>query len=844
MLNLKIFHLMVYNPIISAIALLSLITATLLIGFIHFDELRKRPTESQTQPYSTRLSEVELSLRNDFPLYHQASKAMESPNVVIWCKSCNLNSAPGYVRLLTAVEASLTDLRRHQDGCESMDIDRAQLVPDRSLAIIPLRMKQAGEAFTSAMKPEDPCMEAVRHRMRNMNGRYPGLSVASFFPSDLTAASLEGVSSMMHEHFAISIPIIAVILVMALGNITRAIVPFICFGCSYAGLHASHVVLKWCWENYNFMGPDDMGIFLALALSMDYALFFWTRFSQERKLEEEGKDYKVAIVNTLATSGAVILLSMAILMVAYFSMCFYPSMNTMGMLSVNIASMTGIFFSGTYSLAIPAVLASLFPSLFDEAVPEESCFGRFHYKRIGDLASVATRRLFERWSSVITSSPCVYVLPLIVYACFIPFLVELGRAQPNFDISQAFVVKSLPEYQAFEALISQMGSANPATVSVMFDVKDIGVSHRPPSDASAMMQLSLSRHTSDSNVTPIVLAAAAAAAMAPDNIVWSPEFGAMVCHFVKSLVDASKDKNFAIGDGQIQSPWWDSNHGRCVPYALLSSSLDDAKYASTDGSKMIMTFQAPFHVGDEFCPKAQALSKFLWSDIEPQAERNFEVNGQVYHFRAQHTSPLANQMLLNEKWASIAPWTFVFLIAMVWILVASVYRSLGVGFKMIMTVVVPIASVFGFAVGIFQHGWLEWLGIQRTGDGIWWSNFYVVFGVLFGLAVDYDLFLFARMYEHRMHGYDNISAVRMAMVETGPTITIAGTLMAVSFLFFAMSPAYMLEQMGFIYFIGILMDTYIIRTIIAPSALCISESFNYWPGKVPVATKSLMSHPL
>mmetsp|Transcript_38798 Transcript_38798/g.87198 ORF Transcript_38798/g.87198 Transcript_38798/m.87198 type:complete len:522 (+) Transcript_38798:2-1567(+) len=521
------------------------------------------------------------------------------------------------------------------------------------------------------------------------------------------------------------------------------------------------------------------------------------------------------------------------------------------MLSVNIASMTGIFFSGTYSLAIPAVIASLFPSLFDEISAEDSCLGMFHYKRIGDAASLATRRLFERWSGVITSSPCLFVMPLIVYACFIPFLVELGRAKPNFDISQAFLVKALPEYQAFQALQAHMSLSNSATISVLLDVKDMGVSpttqpsslywaQSPPTDIAAMMQVSLSKHTSDSALDPIAIAAARSAG----DIVWTPEFGAMVCKFVKALVSESREKNFAIGTGQIQSPWWDSIRGECVSHALMTSPLDGMKYVSQDGGKMILTFQAPFSMGDEFCPRAQAMTRFLWNNIEPQADRHFEVNGKVYHFRARHTSPLANQMLLNEKWASIAPWTFVFLIAMVWILVASVYRSLGVGFKMIMTVVVPIASVFGFAVGIFQHGWLEWLGIQRTGDGIWWSNFYVVFGVLFGLAVDYDLFLFARMYEHRMHGYDNISAVRMAMVETGPTITIAGTLMAVSFLFFAMSPAYMLEQMGFVYFIGIIVDTYVIRTAIAPAALCISESFNYWPGKVPEATKSMTSHPL
>ena len=53
---------------------------------------------------------------------------------------------------------------------------------------------------------------------------------------------------------------------------------------------------------------------------------------------------------------------------------------------------------------------------------------------------------------------------------------------------------------------------------------------------------------------------------------------------------------------------------------------------------------------------------------------------------------------------------------------------------------------------------------------------YSTSGFLFALAMDYDLFLFARVYERRMQGFDNASAVRMALEETGPLISLAGRL--------------------------------------------------------------------
>ena len=69
-------------------------------------------------------------------------------------------------------------------------------------------------------------------------------------------------------------------------------------------------------------------------------------------------------------------------------------------------------------------------------------------------------------------------------------------------------------------------------------------------------------------------------------------------------------------------------------------------------------------------------------------------------------------------------------------------------------------------------------------------------GFLFALAMDYDLFLFARVYERRQQGYDNASAVRLSLEETGPLITLAGTIMVISFAFVLLSSVPVIAQMG------------------------------------------------
>merc|ERR1719238_1053670 len=104
--------------------------------------------------------------------------------------------------------------------------------------------------------------------------------------------------------------------------------------------------------------------------------------------------------------------------------------------------------------------------------------------------------------------------------------------------------------------------------------------------------------------------------------------------------------------------------------------------------------------------------------------------------------------------------------------------------------------------------------------------------LLIGLALDYDIFLFARVLELRQEGYDNRSAVVLALARTGPVISAAGTIMALAFLVSAMSNFAVAFQWGFIMVVGVLMDTFVIRPCLVPCALCMIPELNYWPLKL------------
>merc|ERR1712228_368204 len=127
-------------------------------------------------------------------------------------------------------------------------------------------------------------------------------------------------------------------------------------------------------------------------------------------------------------------------------------------------------------------------------------------------------------------------------------------------------------------------------------------------------------------------------------------------------------------------------------------------------------------------------------------------------------------MLLEETYRNALPFSLLIVLVAVCGIVGVCFSSVFVAVKLVFTVLLPIAAEYGLLVCVYQYGWLEPFGVSAT-DGVFWKVLYDTPGLLFGLAIDYDLFLFTRVYERRMQGFDNLSAVRIALEETAPVIT-------------------------------------------------------------------------
>merc|ERR1719183_1756930 len=117
---------------------------------------------------------------------------------------------------------------------------------------------------------------------------------------------------------------------------------------------------------------------------------------------------------------------------------------------------------------------------------------------------------------------------------------------------------------------------------------------------------------------------------------------------------------------------------------------------------------------------------------------------------------------------------------------------------------------------VYQDGYMDAMNVGSMNSaqgGLYWLN---------------PLFLFARIWEFREEGYDNRSAVVLGTTVTGPIISTAGLIMAFSFGSFLLSDVGMINQFGFLVTVGVVIDTFLIRNLLAPCVFVALGDWNYW----------------
>jgi RND superfamily putative drug exporter len=153
------------------------------------------------------------------------------------------------------------------------------------------------------------------------------------------------------------------------------------------------------------------------------------------------------------------------------------------------------------------------------------------------------------------------------------------------------------------------------------------------------------------------------------------------------------------------------------------------------------------------------------------------------------------------------------------LLLMAVFRSLVVPAMAAVMNLLSVAAAFGVVTAVFQKGWLAGLiGVSRTGP-IEAFLPVIVFAILFGLSMDYEVFLVSRMYEGWTHSRDNRKAVVHGLAATGRTITAAAAIMVLVFGAFVLGGQIVIKLFGVGLAAAVFLDALIVRSVIVPGLI-------------------------
>ncbi|MEW2077615.1 MMPL family transporter [Streptomyces sp. NPDC013433] len=156
------------------------------------------------------------------------------------------------------------------------------------------------------------------------------------------------------------------------------------------------------------------------------------------------------------------------------------------------------------------------------------------------------------------------------------------------------------------------------------------------------------------------------------------------------------------------------------------------------------------------------------------------------------------------------------------------FRSIGIPLKAAAMNVAAVAAAFGVVVAIFQWGWgSEPLGLGRAGPIEPFLPVIMV-SVLFGLSMDYQVFLVSRMYEEWLETGDNRRAVRVGLAETSRVINSAAVIMISVFLAFVLTGDRVIAMFGIALAAAVALDAFVLRTLLVPALMHLLGGANWW----------------
>lgn len=167
-------------------------------------------------------------------------------------------------------------------------------------------------------------------------------------------------------------------------------------------------------------------------------------------------------------------------------------------------------------------------------------------------------------------------------------------------------------------------------------------------------------------------------------------------------------------------------------------------------------------------------------------------------------------------------------VALSFVLLVLLFRSLLVPLIATLGYLLSFAAALGATVAVFQRGFLDSIIPAPQGDPLLSFLPIILAGILFGLAMDYQVFLVSRIHEAHGKGYSPKEAIRDGFGRSGPLVVAAALIMAAVFAGFALAPSPLVASIAFGLAVGVVADAFLVRMVLVPAALALLGNSAWW----------------
>lgn len=591
-------------------------------------------------------------------------------------------------------------------------------------------------------------------------------------------AEVTGVPQLYHEFNerierdlvqaeVVSLPIAALILLAVFGTVVGAVLPLLIAGLA---LPAGFAVINL------LAGVTDMSIFvtnlasmIGLALAIDYSLFMVSRFREELRHHS----VEIAVERMMGSVGKAVAVSGVAVAIGLSSLTVFEAaaLRSMGMGGIIIVAAT-LLFGLT---VLPAILAMLGPRVNRLRVPLPAALRLAE----DDPDAAEARQGRGVWAWIARR---VMRRPLLVAVPVLAVLLVAGSPFFGIQLSTGQNLEDLPDTPARAAFMTIAeefpgGESDPTRVAVTWtdgvDLAADGISAERQADLAAYVD----------ELAALDDVTAVGSVLDPPPGMAAEQYAALL-----AMPADERPADVREGLGAYLAEWVGGDTTRVE---VRSRLLPD----SDEGRELVD------RIRDVTPPDgAEALTAGL-----PSRSRDF----------------------MDSFYASV-PVAVLIVVSVTGGILFLTFGSVFLPVKAVLMSLVSVTASFGALVWIFQDGHLSALfGVEPSGTTAAWLPI-IMFAILFGLSMDYEVLLLSRIRERYLAHGDNARAVQEGIGITGGIITGAALIMVAVFGAFALSSIIFLKALGFSMALAVLIDATVVRGLLVPAFMRLAGFINWW----------------